>query len=189
MKKIDNIWILVTGFILFFISYSFDKQISLIFKATNFALLNVILSFITNFGVVIAVMLAIPSIMLYKNNKKLMPLLWATSIASFLLALAVKLAVQRQRPIGILLYPFVDIIDYSFPSQHSIVVFSLLPMLTKYLPKQKYFWVVFAVLVAFSRIYFRLHFLSDVVFGAFAGYFIGYYLLNFYEKRNHGKNK
>lgn len=65
---------------------------------------------------------------------------------------------------------------------HAMVVFSLLPLLTKHLPKQNYFWLMFAFLVAFSRVYFGFHFLSDVVFGAVAGYFIGVWLLELYDK-------
>lgn len=182
MRKLNNFLILIMGILVFLISYSLDAQINLFFKNIRFPVFDVILSVITNFGVVIIVMLVFPSIILYKKNKKLIYFLLLASITSFLLALIAKLIIQRQRPIGLLFYPFVDIIDYSFPSQHSIVVFSLLPLLITHLQKQKHFWIAFAFLVVFSRIYFRFHFLSDVVFGALFGYFIGSYLLELYER-------
>lgn len=136
-------------------------------------ILNVVLSVITNFGVVIFVTLLLPSIALYKKNKRVVYALWLAFIASFILSFIIKMIVLRQRPIDTVTYPFTNIINYSFPSMHSMIVFSLLPFLVKFLPKQKYFWILFAFFVAFSRIYFRFHFLSDVVFGALFGYFIG----------------
>jgi undecaprenyl-diphosphatase len=44
------------------------------------------------------------------------------------------------------------------------------------------FWLGFAILVAFSRVYFGVHYLSDVIAGAFIGYLIGYLAMNLEEK-------
>ena len=46
------------------------------------------------------------------------------------------------------------------------------------------FFAVFAVLIAVSRIYLGYHYLSDVVFGAFAGYFIGDIMANISKNEN-----
>jgi undecaprenyl-diphosphatase len=61
----------------------------------------------------------------------------------------------------------------SFPSGHAMIVFSIVPFLMKNFPKQKYYFILLAVLVAFSRIYLNVHYLSDIVAGAFLGYLIG----------------
>ena len=175
--------VLITGIFIFLISYAFDEHVNLFFNESRFAFFDVLLSVITNFGFVVVAMLIIPSFILYRKGKNHIFLLWLGFIISFVLNFIAKLIVHRPRPIATFAYPFSDILSYSFPSTHSIVVFSLLPILAKYLPKQKYFWIVFAFLVAFSRIYFGFHFLSDVVFGAFAGYFIGNYLLHLAGKR------
>lgn len=180
MKKL-NALALIIGILLFIIPYNFDNEVNLFFKNINFDILDFVLGIITNFGIVVAVMVIIPSLMLYKKNKKVAYLVLLTFFASFLLAFIIKLIVLRQRPVEAFTYPFTSIINYSFPSMHSLVAFSLLPLLIKHLQKQKYFWVLFAFLVAFSRIYLGVHFLSDVVFGALAGYFIGYYLLDLQE--------
>ncbi|MEK6983071.1 MAG: phosphatase PAP2 family protein [Nanoarchaeota archaeon] len=181
MNKLNRALLLVFGILLLTFSFSFDAQVSSFFKDMSFWPLDLVLSIISNSGVVAIVMLAFPSLILYKKNKKLVCFLWLTSITSFLLALIAKLAIQRQRPIGLLFYPFVGIIDYSFPSHHSMVAFSLLPMLSRYLPKYRSFWIAFAILVAFTRVYFNFHFLSDVVFGALTGYFVGNFMLKLYK--------
>jgi undecaprenyl-diphosphatase len=63
--------------------------------------------------------------------------------------------------------------NFSFPSFHAMFVFSLLPLLNKQYSKFKYVWIIFAILVAFSRVYLGVHYLSDVLAGAIIGYLIG----------------
>ena len=182
MKKINSACLLIIGILLFLISYSGDNAINLFFKNMDFQLFDFILSIVTNFGVMITVMLIIPSFLFYNKNKKLIYLLCSIFIVSFILAFTIKLIVLRQRPMDAFTFPLTGIINYSFPSMHSMVAFSLLPAIIKYLPKQKLFFIIFSFLAAFSRIYFGFHFLSDVVFGMFSGYFIGNYLLGLHEK-------
>lgn len=182
MKEVNKNLILIVGILLFFVSYIYDVQINLFFKNINFPALDAVLSIVTNFGIVIFISLIIPSIIFYKKNRELVYLLWITFTISFVFAFAIKLIVLRQRPTEAFIYPFIKIINYSFPSMHSMVIFSLMPLLLKYMPKQISFWTTFAFLVALSRIYFRFHFLSDVVFGALFGYLIGNFLLKLEEK-------
>ena len=183
MKKINDVFIFVIGILLFLTSCSFDAQINLFFKNVKFPVFDFVLSIITNFGVVVLVTLLMPSIILYKKNKKIVYLLWLTFIISFVLAFVIKLIILRQRPMEAFTYPFTSILNYSFPSMHSMVAFSLLPLLSKYMPRHKSFWIIFTFFVGFSRFYFGFHFLSDVVFGALSGYVIGDYLLELYDKR------
>ena len=183
-NKINNTLILIVGILLFLLSYKFDVQTNLFFKNAKFPIIDSVLGIATNFDVVILIMLITPSIILYKKNKKNIYALWASFIASIILAFIIKIIVLRQRPTEVLTYPFISIINYSFPSMHAMAVFSLLPLLVKCLPKHKFFWVIFAFLVAFSRVYFRFHFLSDVIFGVFVGYFVGAYVLELYENQS-----
>ncbi|MBI3027601.1 phosphatase PAP2 family protein [Candidatus Woesearchaeota archaeon] len=201
MKKINGTLAFalsfMIGILLFLVALNFDTQVSLFFKNIEFPVFDAALSIITNFGALFLLFIAIPSIILYKKNKKSVYLLLLVFIISIFLSFTIKLIVLRQRPmetfshtaIGILNYPFLNILYYSFPSMHSMVVFSLLPILNRHLAKQKYFFISFTFLVAFSRIYFGFHFLSDVVFGAFAGYFVGNYLLKLHLKLKYGENK
>ena len=181
-NTIKTICIFALGILLLFFSYISDDKISAFFRGSRSALFDAFFSIITNFGVVVVAMLVVPCLIFYKKNKKLVYLLLTTFFASFFIGFFSKLIVHRPRPIEPLTYIFLGLTDYSFPSMHSMVVFSLLPVLAKYLPKQKFFWIASAFLVSFSRIYLGFHFLSDIVFGALAGYFIGSYLLGLHEK-------
>ena len=182
MGKNENILVLLIGILLFLVSVFLDKTVNMIFSYIKIPFFDFVLSIITNFSIVISVMLIIPAIILYGKNKKISYLLFASFFASVIFAFALKLIFLRQRPLQTLAYPLTSIINYSFPSMHAMAAFALLPILMMYLPKKKSFWIAFAALVAFSRLYFRFHFLSDVVFGIFAGYFIGIGLINLYER-------
>lgn len=181
MKKINYALLSVIAVFLFVISYALDEKTNFLFKNLKYPLLDMPLSVITNFAVVVLVMLLLPSAILYKKNRNAVYLLWAAFILSVFLAFAIKLAVMRQRPMGLYYYPFTNMANYSFPSMHSMAAFALLPALIRYMPKQKIFWIVFAFLAAFSRIYFGFHFLSDAVFGAVAGYMAGHILLRYMD--------
>ena len=51
----------------------------------------------------------------------------------------------------------------------------------------KYVWIGFAVLIAFSRIYFGLHFLSDVIVGGLLGYVLGMIVVRLEKEYKWGK--
>lgn len=191
---------LVFSIIISLLSYIFDSSVKLFFNGLKIPLFDSILSIITNFGVVIVVMLVIPTIIISKNDTKSqenrgfsrsrkfrklsweIKLLWLAFLSAVVLSFIIKLIFLRQRPYEAISYPMLNILNFSFPSMHSLVVFALLPLLSRFLPKQKYFWVIFAFMVAFTRIYFGFHFLSDVVFGAFSGYFTGILILELNDK-------
>lgn len=175
MKVKNNLlpYLVIIG--VFILSFLIDEPISRLFENTKIPLLDFIFGIVTNFGIVLAVMLIIPLLML-KDRRKTYTLLLAF-FSSVFISIAVKWMFLRQRPTDFV-YPFAKVLSYSFPSMHAVVAFSLLPLLLYFLPKQKNFWVPFAVLVIFTRIYFGLHYLSDVVFGAILGYSLGCLLLD-----------
>lgn len=185
MKKINETFLIIIGILLFIVSYIFDHNIDIFFRKARLPFLDLIFSIVTNFGFVVVVALIIPSLIMYKKSKKFVYLIWITFIIAFALNFIIKLIFHRQRPIENFSYPFVSILNYSFPSMHSFVVFALLPALIKFFPKQKYFWIAFGILIAFTRVYFSFHFLSDVVFGALAGYLVGKIILGFYDSKKY----
>ncbi|MBI2655040.1 phosphatase PAP2 family protein [Candidatus Woesearchaeota archaeon] len=175
MKVKNNILPYLAIIAVFILSFLLDEKISSMFENTRIPMLDFIFGTITNFGIVLAIMLIIPLLML-KDNRKIYVLLLAF-FSSVFISVILKWMFLRQRPTDFA-YPFIKILSYSFPSLHAVVVFSLLPLLIYFLPRQKNFWVAFAFLVAFTRIYFGLHYLSDVVFGAILGYSLGCLLLD-----------
>ena len=190
MGKINHTLILIFCILLFIISYNLDSAANVFLKNLRFGVLDHAFGIITNFGIAVIIMLLMPSIALCSKKKNKIKLLWLAFFSALVLSFIIKLIVLRQRPaeifssgMGAISYPVIDVLYYSFPSMHAMAVFALLPILIKYLPKQKKIWITFSLLVAFSRLYFRFHYLSDVVFGGFFGYFIGIFLLEKYDKK------
>jgi undecaprenyl-diphosphatase len=68
-----------------------------------------------------------------------------------------------------------------------MMVFCTVPILSKEFPKFKYVWVVFASLVGLSRVYFGLHFMSDVIAGALIGYLIGMIVVGYEKEKGFGE--
>jgi membrane-associated phospholipid phosphatase len=68
-----------------------------------------------------------------------------------------------------------------------MLAFCAVPILAKEFPKFKYIWIIFAGLVAFSRVYFGLHFMSDVTAGGLIGLIIGWAVIEFENKFKFGE--
>ncbi len=139
-------------------------------------------------GVIIFFILT--SLFLWKEKKRrwIVPL-WATLALSVVVSFLLKVSVQRLRPyqlpevIGIInVLPVLQetthaLWNFSFPSFQAMLAFCALPIICKEFPRLKYAWIVFAGLIAFSRVYFGVHFLSDVLAGGLIGYIIGMMIL------------
>ena len=187
-KNLNLIYLIALAILLFYISAVFDKTISSMFKGIKIIPLDFVFGIITNFGIALMLFLAIPLIILYRKDRKAVYFMIMAFASAILISFAIKLIILRQRPVETLYYPLIGIINYSFPSMHSMAVFALLPLLINFFPGKKYFWIGAAFLVAFTRIYLNFHYLSDVVFGIIAGYIIGKFFLKLYKKGIHEKN-
>ncbi|MDD5699716.1 MAG: phosphatase PAP2 family protein [Candidatus Nanoarchaeia archaeon] len=126
------------------------------------------------------------SLFLWKEHKRkwILPL-WLTLGITAVVSFVLKFLIQRARPFQsglVSLLPALQsasyaIWNFSFPSFQAALGFCAIPVLSKEFPKLKYFWIGFAVLIAFSRLYFGLHFLSDVIFGGLIGYLAGFVIV------------
>jgi undecaprenyl-diphosphatase len=73
---------------------------------------------------------------------------------------------------------------YSFPSNHSINMFTLATYLSLFIRHRLFvvFLFLLASLIAFTRVYNGVHFPSDVIAGAFLGILFGYSLASLIKK-------
>jgi undecaprenyl-diphosphatase len=152
------------------VSYIKNSFLDEIFLGLTFTSSNLIIFFL------------LTSLFLWNENKRkwILPL-WFTLFLSTLASFILKVAIQRPRPFqqglmeisSFLVKNSYAVWDFSFPSNHTLVAFCAVPLLSKEFPRLKYVWIVLACLVGFSRLYFGFHFLSDIIAGAAIGYLIG----------------
>jgi undecaprenyl-diphosphatase len=198
MKKRKLLFTILIFVVLTIISFFFDKKIVLFISGIRNIFFDYILLSVTFLTNSFIILFFLTTLFLWKEHKRrwILPLwlsLGISSLASFL----IKIIIQRPRPFQEGIVSILTILfyfmksgfsawDFSFPSFHSILVFSALPVLNKEFKQLKYFWLIFALLVAFSRVYFGVHYLSDVLAGGIIGYLIGYFMVYLEEKYSYG---
>jgi undecaprenyl-diphosphatase len=138
----------------------------------------------------------ITALFLWKDKKRrwILPL-WITLGVSAITGFLLKATIQRARPfqLGIIsLLPQLqeasyELWNFSFPSNHAMLAFCAVPILSQEYPKLKKVWIALAVVIALSRIYLGLHFLSDVIAGGAIGYLIGAMLVHLEKEHKYGK--
>ena len=142
-------------------------------------LLDKILAFITSLGNagIIWIVLAVVLLILPKTRKTGIIVAAALLMDLVLCNLILKNLVARVRPYDVNTAIAVLIkkpLDFSFPSGHTAASFAAMTAL--FLAKMKKAWIaalVLAVLIAFSRLYFYVHYPTDVLGGAVVGILSG----------------
>ncbi len=98
----------------------------------------------------------------------------------------IKPLVGRIRPCNIIDLPFEMLVpclhDFSFPSMHTATAFSCAVVFLYADRKIGVISIILALIIAFSRIYLNLHFLTDVLFGMLYGTVIAVISVKFYRK-------
>ncbi len=155
-------------------------------------LLDKILAFITSLGNagIIWIVLAVVLLILPKTRKTGIIVAAALLMDLILCNLILKNLVARVRPYDVNTAIAILIkkpLDFSFPSGHTAASFAAMTAL--FLAKMKKAWIaalVLAVLIAFSRLYFYVHYPTDVLGGAVVGILsgiIGYAIVKKIDKR------
>lgn len=155
-------------------------------------LLDKILAFITSLGNagIIWIVLAVVLLILPKTRKTGIIVAAALLMDLVLCNLILKNLVARVRPYDINTAIAILIkkpLDFSFPSGHTAASFAAMTAL--FLAKMKKAWIaalILAVLIAFSRLYFYVHYPTDVLGGAVVGILsgiIGYAIVEKIDKR------
>ncbi|MEK6829210.1 MAG: phosphatase PAP2 family protein [Nanoarchaeota archaeon] len=177
----------------FILSLYFDNYIIRGISYLKNSFLDESLSWLTSTSFEIIIFFLLTILLLWNKNKRKWVLpLWFTLFLSAVASFILKVAIQRPRPFQQGLIELSSFLiknsyytwDFAFPSSHTMLAFCVLPIVSREFPKLRYVWALFACLIAFSRVYFGFHFLSDVIAGAVIGYLIGALILNV-EKENH----
>jgi undecaprenyl-diphosphatase len=179
MKK--GVFFILGALILGLVSFFFDKAISKFFQTFNNYFLDISLWIFKPVWFYAVFLIIIILVFIKRNKSRAIIPLFLSVCSAWILGFAIKQIIMRPRPLGIIEYFSSNIIDYSFPSNHTLFIFAMLPFLNKEL-KNKYIWIGLGLLVAFSRIYFNEHYLSDVLFGAIIGYSIGWIFMKLFKK-------
>lgn len=175
---------LLAAFTAFAFALRFDRQIVLFFQIHRNPILDIIFTALTHLGTMIAVLFIIISLfMLKKHRREWIVPLWLSLAFSAALAYTIKYAVMRQRPEAIGIAAVIAAAGYSFPSAHSATAFSALPVMDRVFKKTNYAWIAIAILIAFSRIYLGVHYLSDVIFGGMLGFCSGWLFLELKNRK------
>lgn len=195
-KEVKIILIILLWIVLCVFSRKYDNEIVQFLVSNQNFILNEIFIGMTFVSSEIIIFFFLTSLFLWRDRKRrwVVPL-WVGLFLTAFFSVSIKLIVGRLRPfqqgivdtLPILKQKSFEIWNYSFPSFQAMMVFCALPILSKEFPKFKYVWTAFAFAVAFSRIYFGVHFMSDVVFGSIFGYFLGLGIVYLEEKYKFGE--
>ncbi|MBI2136054.1 small multi-drug export protein [Candidatus Woesearchaeota archaeon] len=159
-----------------------DSKIALGITSIQNPALTIVMKFITHAGNIISVLLvALIIYFSFKEKRKHLKTALLGIIASAAAAYLLKLAVARPRPFEALQITALvqESSKTSFPSGHATTSFALFASINRHFSKKaaKVSFLLFAILVSFSRLYLGVHYLSDVIFGALLGYSVSYLIL------------
>jgi len=162
----------VFGVVFLLFSFVLDSLVADIVSSVQNPALDYLMSWVSYVISLVFVLLFMTSLFMWEENKKdwIIPL-WFSSLSAAVISYILKFIVQRGRP-GEVMHIF-GLVDYSFPSAHAAISFAAIPILDEEYPALKWFWVMFACLIAVSRVYVGAHYLSDVIAGILIGYGIG----------------
>jgi undecaprenyl-diphosphatase len=187
-------WLIALLFaaIILALSFYFDSAIVRFFASFRSLYFNEFFLGIKFLDTDVIVIAFLTFILLFTKKKRewILPL-WLTIGITAIASFALKILVHRIRPFSVGIVSLASGItasasylvwDFSFPSFDAAFTFCVIPILSKLYPKLKYFWIGFAILVGLSRVYFGVHYLSDVISGALIGYLIGVMIVRIEDK-------
>ncbi len=175
MDKRNKPWFVLSllGLIASFLSFAFDKQATFFFATLRHPFLTSLFFLFSYLPFLILLFLIFPSFILWKQKDKIL-LLFSIFVRSTVVVLLLKLLLGRARPYETFdITPLARETTSSMPSAHTLIIFSSIPFIFKNFKKTRWVFLAFAFLVALSRLYLGVHYLSDVAIGAFVGIIIG----------------
>lgn len=147
-------------------------------KYYHHRILNKTMTLITGIGDFGMVWLGLILILTLHNQTRFLAqrMLTALLASTIVSQVTIKSIVKRKRPC----HTFTDVKmlvaipnDYSFPSGHTTSSFACATTICFLFPKIGTVFIIFAFMMAFSRLYLFVHYLSDIVFGMILGILVG----------------
>ena len=174
------------GLAAFLIILKYDLVISSAITSLRSPFLDSIMFLVEKLSIAAIVVIPLVIILRDKNLKKIRN--WSISLLSaYALTLLVKVIVARDRPFALgintpfeLIDPEYTKWDFSFPSNHASVSFASFFFMPSKLMKG--FWLCVSLLIIFSRVYFGLHYLGDVIMGTAIGLGVSYLITKYSER-------
>jgi len=192
MKKLHNGFkkkFLMMSLILlavFSLSFFFDMAIASSISSLQKTWINNFMIMVSYTGSSFLIIL-LSSCLLFHDRKKMF-FSWLSFSLTSLAVLIFKVLISRTRPFQELGLNTIDFMiknsyytwNSSFPSFHAALIFSVLPF---FKGKIRIFWIFFACLISFSRLFFAVHYLSDLIAGAVMGLSTGFIIINLFHLR------
>ncbi|HLD36970.1 MAG TPA: phosphatase PAP2 family protein [Candidatus Nanoarchaeia archaeon] len=178
----------VVAIALLVLGFYYDAYVSEFIASNRQPYLNEFMRIISFLGDWYIILIIISIIFIFhKLKRRLVFASWLSILASGLIVYAIKFFFVRERPFGALgIENLIEAEGSSFPSGHAAAAFSAVPLIGR-IKKLRHVWLAFSILVAFSRIYLGVHYLSDVAAGALIGYTLGAIFLAIEHKAKFGK--
>lgn len=170
ISQISLILALAAAFILLAVFPAVDLEIVNALQAMRNAPLDFIMLAITSIGHwAVTSLFILVFFYAVRENRKNFLLVLGSFLLTFLIAVLLKFLIFKPRPFEVLGLEKSESFS-GIVSGHTAAAFAPFVFLRG---RFRIFWLLFALLVAFSRIYLAAHFLSDVILGALIGYVSG----------------
>lgn len=185
--KIREIIGLLSFFLLLLLSLKYDSEIISYIEVHRIATADSLAVFLTDSGLYLF-SAGIALYLLIKKKYSTLFLLVLAGVAGMEITFILKKIFQTPRPfhnIYDLTVPLTYASGYAFPSLHAAFCFSTIPIIIKYF-KNRLFIVIAVltfILIALSRAYVGVHYLSDIILGGIIGYITGRILIILQDKK------
>lgn len=185
IKRNKDAIVFIIFLTLFILSLIFDSQILSLIETLKCPMINIFFSWILSFENNIfiyypLIFIMTISILLLTKRKKQIPSYIISLVVLGIITLILKFIIARPRPNNSTVH--------SFPSGHTVATFASLSFFDK-LRILQIFWFIVSCIFALTRIWFKMHYLSDIIAGTIMGYYIPIMIQKIMERRKYKKRK